>query len=835
MASAPDTTPALSDHACNEQQLKCVQEILPLGYRYKVTSFQPKSEGKFICEVRLAIFDTDSAKLWLQKFQDRSKVTLRARASVPAKDGGKNIYKQYFRCQHNTNPVSATANSRLGSKNSECPALLTIAVQRQLGKLSRPKNIDPLLRDFPTCLRIEHTHNHSLYSADSLRHRDVNNETITKFKGLFSKGHSASSALELHKLDLHMEHGENYVYEAADRAVCPDLGFCHRLYKQVFDEKYSPTSSELLIDSLKTACRTFNAEQNGEFCKVKETASGKIAIAVCTPLMMRVHRLHRASGELVFMDASGGMDRYDCRVFLLLTHSVAGGLPLGCLIVSSEATEVITDALLLYKELLPSDAFFGRGNRGPQVYLTDDSSAERQSLQATFPEATLLLCTFHILQATWRFLWEARNNVKKESRPHLLSIIKKMVYAQSDDEIINVYDNACRDDVVRVNPKFKLYLEKQFERRSLWAVTFRKDLPVRGNNTNNYCEAAMHVLKDKIFCRTRAYNIQQLLDFLLTRFPAYYERRLLDLANGRRDVTVSRRYLYGTESIKREMVQAVGDLLFEVKSEQQHGKSYQVDMNTDMCSCPHGMTGAPCKHQHAVMKFFNVSSLNIFPVRDAKSRRHFFHLATGQDNIQQEWFQPLVDTREDVPEPCTSSTNVETVDTPFQTDNNNRVEELLTHDSEDEFDIPTSNDALIIQEFKKNIDKLLKDIENNRTELLPAVDLFNKKIAKLSTTSALSTALSCFGDNTGVSSVVRRGIIPVQPSAIARRTTYVGGRQCLQSGRKPINAEFCDKTKKRKVSESCQLLPRKKQRKAAHCISQCVKNNKSLGKCHHAK
>ncbi|XP_025088136.1 uncharacterized protein LOC112560469 [Pomacea canaliculata] len=778
-----ETIDVKDEDAFNEHQLKCVQEILPHGYRYQVTSFEPKSEGKFTCEVRLAIFDADAVKLWLQKFQERSKVTLRARSSVPAKERGKNIYKQYFRCQHNTNPVSATANSRLGSKNSNCPALLTIVVRRQLGKCSRAKNIDPLLKDFPTFLRIEHNHNHNLYGADSLRHRDVNDETIAKFKGLFSKGHSPYSALEMHKMDLQMEHGGDYIYRAADRAFCPDLSFCHRLHRKVFEEKNSSTSSEQLIESLETACRTFNAEQNGEFCKVKATASGKIAIAVCTPLMMRVHTLHRASGELVFMDASRGMDRYDFRVFLLLTHSVAGGLPLGCLIVSSEATEVIADALSLYKELLPSDAFFGRGNRGPQVFLTDDSSSERQSLQAAFPEATLLLCTFHILKATWRFLWHARNNVQKESRPHLLSIIKKMVYAQSDDEIINIYDNACRDDVVRDNPKFKLYLEKQFERKSLWAVTCRKDLPVHGNDTNNYCEVAMHVLKDKIFCRTRAFNIQQLLDFLLTRLSAYYEKWLLDLANGRRDDTFSRHYLYESENIKREMVQAVGDL-FEVKSEKEHGKSYQLDMNTGMCSCPDGMTGAPCKHQHAVNKFFNVSPSNIVPVKDVKAKRHFFQLATGHDSTQQEWFQPLADTREDTTELYTLSTNLETIDLPLEADNN-RTEEILEHDSEDEFEILTTNRQVddVIQQFKNNIGKLLKEIENNQNELLPAVDSFNKQFEKLRTTSALSTALSNFGRNTGAA-------------------TYVGGKRCLQSGRKPINAEFSDNTKKRKIMQS---------------------------------
>ena len=38
---------------------------------------------------------------------------------------------------------------------------------------------------------------------------------------------------------------------------------------------------------------------------------------------------YRESGELVFMDASGSMDYHDCRVFLMLTHSRGGGVPLG--------------------------------------------------------------------------------------------------------------------------------------------------------------------------------------------------------------------------------------------------------------------------------------------------------------------------------------------------------------------------------------------------------------------------------------------------------------------------------------------------------------------------
>ncbi|KAJ8366669.1 hypothetical protein AAFF_G00345510 [Aldrovandia affinis] len=62
--------------------------------------------------------------------------------------------------------------------------------------------------------------------------------------------------------------------------------------------------------------------------------------------------------------------------------------------------------------------------------------------------------------------------------------------------------------------KFKTYLEKLYSRRESWALSFREDAPTRGNNTNNYVEAAMRVLKDKILQRTKTFNLPQLFDLL---------------------------------------------------------------------------------------------------------------------------------------------------------------------------------------------------------------------------------------------------------------------------------------------------------------------------------
>ena len=68
----------------------------------------------------------------------------------------------------------------------------------------------------------------------------------------------------------------------------------------------------------------------------------------------------------------------------------------------------------------------------------------------------------------------------------------------------------------------------------------------------------MRILKDQIFERVRAYNVVQLLDFLATRVSSYYERRLTDLANGRVDVTVSRKYLPGGPLIPATSITKVG-------------------------------------------------------------------------------------------------------------------------------------------------------------------------------------------------------------------------------------------------------------------------------------
>ena len=63
-------------------------------------------------------------------------------------------------------------------------------------------------------------------------------------------------------------------------------------------------------------------------------------VAFCTQLMRRDHQVWSYSAEMAFVDSSGCMDRSNCRMFVLLTHS---------------------------------PAFYGRGVDRPKVIMTDDS------------------------------------------------------------------------------------------------------------------------------------------------------------------------------------------------------------------------------------------------------------------------------------------------------------------------------------------------------------------------------------------------------------------------------------------------------------------------------
>ena len=93
-----------------------------------------------------------------------------------------------------------------------------------------------------------------------------------------------------------------------------------RLYHKT--KVYRLPSGEQLHRDLEAAIRSYNTEDDRS--TAMSVVDGHMAIAVCTSLMKRVHKTHKASGEMVFVDSTGGLDRKNSHVFLLMTHSADG-------------------------------------------------------------------------------------------------------------------------------------------------------------------------------------------------------------------------------------------------------------------------------------------------------------------------------------------------------------------------------------------------------------------------------------------------------------------------------------------------------------------------------
>jgi len=586
-----------------------------------------------------------------------------------------------------------------------------------------------------------------------------------------------------------------------------------------------------------------------------DAAGDDVIVAICTPLMKRVHRFVIHSAELVFVDAGGNMDKHNMRVFLLMTYSVAGGLPLGVLITTNEQATTISRALQLYNTLIDNSCFHHRGLAGPKLFMTDDSTAERTALESTYPGSTLLLCIFHVLQAFWRFLWDCRSGDPKDERPYLFGRMKALVYAESEDALNHIYNEAMTDTLITAHPNVANHIQALYDRRSEWALCCRQDLPIRANNTNNYCERAMRVLKDSILHRTKAFNVPQLVDFITTRFDAHYQRRLQDVANNRLDYLRLSRFVPPTSSdnIDSAKIKAISASVYEVPSEKLPDVMYTVNMFLGSCTCVQGQTGGPCKHQSAVMTTYKLRSGNFLPVHDPAVRQLLYAIAVGKSVAPTNWFHSLA------PSSDVTSSAAGQNDADQTTDISSPSAASISHAScemeEDQTESHSSCDMeedesgrdedreAIFSRFAAVCDKIKDMYDQDPAGFSPALTSFCKQAESVCTPSAMLSALHSFGKYSGAASAIHRGRknlvglkkIGVQPTAVARQKMPVGGRKRVHLGRPPIHARVAEPgyvDERHAIGLNRQVWPK---RKAAHKLADAVSNNESLGRTHSAK
>ena len=90
-----------------------------------------------------------------------------------------------------------------------------------------------------------------------------------------------------------------------------------------------------------------------------------------------------------------------------------------------------------------------------------------------------------------------------------MQVIRALVYMTSEEDLEQRYKNLTDPNNIANSfcnqyPQLRKHLEIFWKRKSEWALSHRIAAITRGNNTNNYTEAGIRVLKELIFGRVKA-------------------------------------------------------------------------------------------------------------------------------------------------------------------------------------------------------------------------------------------------------------------------------------------------------------------------------------------
>ena len=409
--------------------------MLPDNYTYKMlTVAHFDNLDSFSCHFRIKIDNEDNTRKWITQYNEKTKETMVFECCKSL--SGKRVLKKLFlRCQHKqrqtgqhtkiNRPLKTTHKSH-NNKHTNCPAQMKVT-------LLPPRKQNGFCVD----VTLSHTHNHSIDVADALRFRPMSESTKQKYYDLFKQGHSPASA--------HMEYETqlSYIEEPnilADRSRNPKVSDVYNLFNKWRKSNLGVRSGKQLFTELERRVNIYNDAYGGvggkaiiqRYCKGKNGGSNDgegvdqpLILAICTPLMSRVHEYTLQSKELVYIDASSSFDDFNNPLFVMSTSSAAGGLPLGIVITSVESADVIHKGMTALKGLFPNTAFYGKDY--PENIIIDDSLAERDGLRQTWPSSNIFLCTFHFLQSMWRWLLCSKNCIHKDERQYLMNLVRKLV------------------------------------------------------------------------------------------------------------------------------------------------------------------------------------------------------------------------------------------------------------------------------------------------------------------------------------------------------------------------------------------------------------------------
>ena len=799
-----------------------LEKELPDLYNYKVDRFKlvekkdSPHESKFEAEFIVDICSQEERDEFISQLEEKNGTNFnKVRADRTGKSGDK--FKT-LKCARN---VRVRLSDRQGGGGKGSGSGRVEGVERQPGKNQncnttintklKPCDKDHNNPDIGKCFNLEielnYDHTHEVESTNSFNFLEVEQTAKLRLLELFESGLTPSRAKKAFEEELKLQYGNKWLEISSKRSINPDRNYVFRLHTSYWSNKFGTINGPEAFIKAKEFIDDYNKKAGDTVATIKQLDNGGVVVCVVDHFMRRVHSVVPQSGQIMFVDATGSLDRCNHQLLKMMTESPVGGLPLGFIILSEQTEKSLSAGVEEMKKLLPAEAFAGRAVKGPEIIMTDDDKGLVNALRRAWPAAVQLQCQWHILQANWRWLCSNDNGVRKQHRQCLLKLFKNMMYAKTRDEYQKCEDIFLSDNLSNLYQNFQAHIKRLYSHRiETWALYSRleRQLPTRGSNTNNYCEASMKTTKETQFGRVRTFNLPELLQVICDD-SAIYVTKLIDIGNGRDSLLrySKSKYLGKDSNILEDQIVDLGDDAFLVESETVKGRWYMCNMVSGFCSCPVGVTCAPCKHKAAVTKHTGKAQFSQTPKNDPCQRALYHYIAWGR-TLEPHMYRNIND-------PVSVPDIAAYIEETLQKSNKTLNESLYNEDPA----IVDAGPARCLDDDDDNDDSEENDEYNAeivRQRLVNALDAYKEKVlhlhqentqddnmnkAMMAFTKTLNKSLRCtpttiqkqmheFGKSTVATNRTKHGgKISVNPPAISRRTFKVPGRGPAPQGRPP--------------------------------------------------
>ena len=193
--------------------------------------------------------------------------------------------------------------------------------------------------------------------------------------------------------------------------------------------------------------------------------------------------------EMLFIDATHKLNELRMPLYVLLVEDGNGDSQIVSLwLVASEDAITIKPMLLIFKK-------HNEGWSRTLTVMSDKDFCERNTFIQEFPQATLLICLYHVLRTFRREITSDKMGITAAERLHVLDILQRMSYATKEEAYFAIYKELQQTGLKTVTDYFN---DNWHQIRNEWVCGLKDDNLTFQNHTNNRVESINQKLKSVI-------------------------------------------------------------------------------------------------------------------------------------------------------------------------------------------------------------------------------------------------------------------------------------------------------------------------------------------------